>query len=174
MMSDVVYVSVPEVTDTHSAKYIVPNRIYKGVSLSDNPDCYCLEGIIDTFLGEFAEVFTCLTESAWLDGGDWDIRTEEEYLYQELTNLKDNISAVNITANDIGKKVVSEFFGIGVITHFDEHCKYPVGVMFNCFKYPFKTMKLKKWPDCYYTVKGWTYMLDRPECNIKLLESCDE
>jgi hypothetical protein len=78
------------------------------------------------------------------------------------------------TINDIGKKVVSDFFGIGVITQFDVGCKYPVGVTFNCFKYQFDTCRLKTQPDCYFRADGSPCIVDRAECNIKLSEKCDD
>jgi hypothetical protein len=79
-----------------------------------------------------------------------------------------------ITKDDIGKKVVSEFFGIGVITEVTEH-EIPVGVMFNSIKWPFEYGMLKEHPDCYYYADGAFCVKNRSEAwDIRLLEPVEE
>ena len=81
-MSNVVYVSVPEVVDEHSALYITPNRIYKGI-WDGYGYGYSLEGVWYSSTGKLTKVIVSLTHCAWISHGNWDIRTEEEYIAQQ-------------------------------------------------------------------------------------------
>lgn len=75
-----------------------------------------------------------------------------------------------ISSDDIGKKVFSKFWGLGVIVSVTvDDTDYAVGVMFQKIKWPFAHAPVKTMGDVYFNKEGICCMYeDSAEYNIQL------
>lgn len=79
MNEKIIYVSTPEVLNTHSAECIEPHKIYKAISTGGN--VYELQGMYYFETTAPAQVLINITGCSWLRGGLWTVHEEGIYVH---------------------------------------------------------------------------------------------